>query len=185
ELLGRPGCAEGPGVPVTVQCAASMALTPETPVTFSRTLTVPQPVSVLPTVWVRSRPGPKLADLIAEPDTTRARGDSDLVDVLGSAYAATDGDPATAWTAPQRVVQHKTPPTLTVTLPRPTEVTALRLTPSRSSVPAHPTMVAVALGAGPRVPELRSAEEGPAGPAAPQTLPLKSRVADTVTISLL
>src|SRR4029077_6591651 len=34
ELLGRPGCAEGPGGPVTVQCAASMALTPETPVTF-------------------------------------------------------------------------------------------------------------------------------------------------------
>ena len=98
-----------------------MALAPETPATFSRTLRVPQPVSVLPTVWVRARPGPKLADLIAEPDTTRAQGDSDLVDVLGSAYAATDGDPATSWTAPQRVVQHKMPPTLTVTLPRPTE----------------------------------------------------------------
>ena len=88
----------------------------------------------------------KLADLIAEPDTTRARGDSDLVDVLGSAYAATDGDPTTAWTAPQRVVQHKTPPTLSLTLPQPTEVHGLRLVPSRSSVPAHPTMVAVDLG---------------------------------------
>ena len=79
-------------------------------------------MSVTPTVWVRARSGPKLADLVAEPDTTRAHGDSDPVDVLGSAYAATDGDPATAWTAPQRVVQHKTPPTLTLTLPRPTEV---------------------------------------------------------------
>jgi arabinofuranan 3-O-arabinosyltransferase len=175
EFLGRPGCAEGPGDPRTMQCAASMALVPETPVTFSRTLTVPQPVSVLPTVWVRARPGPKLADLIAEPDTTRARGDADLVDVLGSAYAATDGDPATAWTAPQRVVQHKTPPTLTLTLPRPTEVTGLRLVPSRSSVPAHPTMVAVDIGNGPQVREL----------AGPQTLPLKSRVTDTVTLSLL
>ena len=175
EFLGRPGCAEGPGDPRTMQCAASMALVPETPVTFSRTLTVPQPVSVLPTVWVRARPGPKLADLIAEPDTTRARGDSDLVDVLGSAYAATDGDPATAWTAPQRVVQHKTPPTLTLTLPRPTEVTGLRLVPSRSSVPAHPTVVAVDLGDGPQVRELTG----------PQTLPLKSRVTDTVTLSLL
>jgi arabinofuranan 3-O-arabinosyltransferase len=172
ELLGRPGCAEGPQ---SVHCAASMALVPETPVTFSRTLTVPQPVSVLPTVWVRARPGPKLADLIAEPDTTRARGDSDLVDVLGSAYAATDGDPATAWTAPQRVVQHKTPPTLTVTLPRPTEVTGLRLVPSQSSVPAHPTMVAIDLGDGPQVRELTGA----------QSLPLKSRVTDTVTVSLL
>src|SRR5271156_5414124 len=175
ELLGRPGCAEGPGDPATTQCAASMALTPETSVTFSRTLTVPQPVSTLPTVWVRARPGPKLADLIAEPDTTRARGDSDLVDVLGSAYAATDGDPTTAWTAPQRVVQHKTPPTLTLTLPRPTEVTGLRLVPSRSSVPTHPTMVAVDLGDGPQVREVNGS----------QSLPLKSRVTDTVTVSLL
>ena len=140
---------------------------------------MPQPVSVLPTVWVRARPGPKLADLIAEPDTTRAHGDSDLVDVLGSAYAATDGDPATSWTAPQRVVQHKTPPTLTVTLPRPTEVTGLRLVPSRSSVPAHPTMVAVDLGDGPQVRGMHTA----AGE--PQTLRLKSRVTDTVTVSLL
>ena len=70
--------------------------------------------------------------------------------MLGAAYAATDGDPATAWTAPQRVVQHKTPPTLTLTLPRPTEVSALRLTPTSSPVPAHPTMVAVDLGDGPQ-----------------------------------
>ncbi len=172
DLLGRPGCAPGP---TAVQCAASMALTPETPVTFSRTLTVPQPVSVTPMMWVRARPGPKLADLVAEPGATRARGDSDLVDVLGSAYAATDGDPATAWTAPQRVVQHKTPPTLTLALPRPTEVTGLRLTPSRSSVPAHPTMVAVDLGDGPQVRELTG----------PKTLALKPRITDTVTVSLL
>ena len=92
-------------------------------------------MSVIPTVWVRPRQGPKLADLIAEPNTTQAHGDSDSVDVLGSAYAATDGDPATAWTAPQRVVQHKTPPTLTLTLPQPTEVTGLRLVPSRSTCP--------------------------------------------------
>jgi arabinofuranan 3-O-arabinosyltransferase len=73
------------------------------------------------------------------------------------------------------VVQHKTPPTLTLTLPRPTEVTGLRLVPSRSSVPAHPTIVAVDLGNGPQVRELTG----------PQTLPLKSRVTDTVTLSLL
>src|ERR1700733_1185785 len=176
DLLGRPGCAMGPD---NMPCAASMALAPETPATFSRTLSVPQPVAVLPTVWVRARPGPKLADLIVQPDTTRAHGDSDLVDVLGSAYAATDGDPATSWTAPQRVVQHKTPPTLTVTLPRPTEVTGLRLIPSRSSVPAHPTMVGVDLGDGPQVRGLNTAG------AQPQTLPLKSRVTDTVTVSLL
>ena len=175
ELLGRPGCAAAPD---GMRCAASMALAPEEPVNFSRTLTVPTPMSVTPTLWVRPRQGPKLADLIAEPGTTRAEGDSDLVDVLGSAYAATDGDPGTAWTAPQRVVQHKTPPTLTLRLPRPEEVAGLRLAGSGSTLPAHPTTVAVDLGDGPQV---RSVQPG--GEA--QTLSLHPRVTDTVTISLL
>ena len=174
ELLGRPGCAAAPD---GVRCAPSMALAPAEPVNFSRTLTVPAPTSVSPALWVRPRQGPKLADLIAEPNTTRAQGDSDGIDILGSAYAAADGDPATAWTAPQRVVQHKTPPTLTLTLPRPTEVAGLRLVPSRSALPAHPTMVAVDLGDGPQVRQLRAGE--------PQTLSLHPRVTDTVTVSLL
>lgn len=176
ELLGRPGCAPAPD---TVRCAPSMSLTPEEPVNFSRTLTVPAPASVTPTVWVRPRQGPKLAALIAEPNTTVAHGDSDAVDVLGSAYAATDGDPATAWTAPQRVVQHKTPPTLTLTLPRPTEVTGLRLAPSRAALPVRPTMVAVNLGDGPQVASIKADSD------AAQTLALKPRVTDTVTVSLL
>ena len=163
ELLGRPGCAPAPD---GVRCAASMALAPEEPVNFSRTLTVPGPLSVTPTLWVRPRQGPKLADLIAEPNTTRAHGDSDLMDILGSAYAATDGDPATAWTAPQRVVQHKTPPTLTLALPRPTEVAGLRLIPSRSALPAHPTVVAVNLGDGPQVRELKASDRDSSGAAA-------------------
>ncbi len=174
DPLGRPGCAAGL---TNVQCAPSMALATETPATFSRTLSVPQPMSVLPTIWVRARSGPKLADLVAEPDTTRAHGDSDLVDVLGAASAATDGDPATAWTAPQRVVQHKTPPTLTLTLPQPTEVTGLRVTPSTSPVPAHPTMVAVDLGDGPQVRALKTS--------GPQDLRLMPRMTDTITVSLL
>ena len=118
-----------------MQCAPSMALAPESPASFSRTLSVPAPMPVVPTIWVRARSGPKLAELVAEPYTTQAHGDSDSVDVLGAAYAATDGDPATAWTAPQRVVQHKTPPTLTLTLPQPAEVTGLRLTPTSSPCP--------------------------------------------------
>ncbi|SPM33335.1 integral membrane protein, partial [Mycobacterium rhizamassiliense] len=173
EPLGRPGCAPAAD---TVRCASSMALTPEEPVNFSRTLTVTTPVSVTPTLWVRPRQGPKLADLIAEPNTTRAQGDSDTLDILGSAYAATDGDPATAWTAPQRVVQFKTPPTVTITLPRPTEVAGLRLTASRSALPAHPTMVAVNLGDGPQVRPMRDSET---------VLSLRPRLTDTVTLSLL
>ena len=135
-------------------------------------------MSVTPTLWVRPRQGPKLADLIAEPNTTRAHGDSDVVDILGSAYAATDGDPATAWTAPQRVVQHKSPPTLTLTLPRPTEVAGLRLAPSRSTLPAHPTVVAVNLGDGPQVRELKRGR-------ATNRCRCNPRVTDTVTVSLL
>ena len=97
---------------------------------------MPEQTQVTPTVWVRARQGPNLADLIAQPDTTRAEGDSDPIDVLGSAYAATDGDPGTAWTAPQRVVQPRTPPTLVLKLPTPQNVAALRVTPSSSALPA-------------------------------------------------
>jgi arabinofuranan 3-O-arabinosyltransferase len=139
-------------------------------------------MSVTPTVWVRPRQGPKLADLITEPNTTAAQGDSDTVDVLGSAYAATDGDPATAWTAPQRVVQHKSPPSLTLRLPHPTEVSGVRLVPSRSALPVRPTMVAVNLGDGPQAARLAPDADG-AGQA--QTVAVKPRVTDTVTISLL
>jgi arabinofuranan 3-O-arabinosyltransferase len=174
ELLGRPGCADGPDV---VRCAATMALTPEEPVNLSRTLSVPETIAVTPTVWVRARQGPNLADLIAQPGTARTGGDADLVDVLGSAYAASDGDPRTSWTAPQNIVQHRTGANLTMKLPRPTEVAALRLTPSRSELPAHPTLVAVDLGDGPEVRTLDA--DGP------QTIELKPRVTDTIKLSIL
>ena len=143
ELLGRAGCAKSPN---GTRCAANMAISPEEPVNLSRTLTVPSPTEVTPTVWVRARQGPNLADLTSAPGATRALGDADPVDVLGSAYAAADGDPGTAWTAPQGVVQHKTAPTLTLNLPGPSEVAGLRITPSSSVLPAHPTLVAIDLG---------------------------------------
>ncbi|MGB5113435.1 MAG: alpha-(1-_3)-arabinofuranosyltransferase [Mycobacterium sp.] len=174
ELLGRPGCAEAPD---GYRCAATMALAPEEAVNMSRTLTVPTTTTVTPTVWVRARQGPRLADLIRMPGTTRAVGDSDLIDVLGSAYAATDGDTRTAWTAPQSNVQFKKPPTLTVRLPKATEVAALTLTPSSSVLPAHPTMVAIDLGAGPQV--RRMDGNGP------QTIDLLPTVTDTVRLSIL
>ncbi|WP_081808987.1 alpha-(1-_3)-arabinofuranosyltransferase [Mycobacterium sp. URHB0044] len=175
ELLGRPGCADGP---TGVLCAAAMASSPEEPVNLSRTLTVPKTTDVTPTVWLRARQGPNLADLIAAPGATRSVGDADPIDVLGSAYAAADGDPRTAWTAPQNVVQHRTAPNLQLHLPAPTNVAALRLTPSTSALPAHPTMVAIDLGDGPQVRAL-----DPDGRT--QTVPLHPRVTDTVTLSIL
>jgi arabinofuranan 3-O-arabinosyltransferase len=175
DLLGRPGCADSPD---GVRCAASMASAPEEPVNLSRTLTVPAATAVTPTVWVRARQGPALADLLRQPGTTRATGESDLLDVNGSAFAATDGDPRTAWVAPQRVVQHKTPPTLTLTLPRRTTVSALTVTPAMAEPPAHPTMIAVDLGGGPQVRRL-------SGDGGAQTLQLSPHATDTVTVSLL
>ncbi|MFN6554525.1 alpha-(1-_3)-arabinofuranosyltransferase domain-containing protein [Mycolicibacterium septicum] len=175
ELLGRAGCADSPA---GVRCAAALALASEEPVNLSRTLAVPTPTDVEPTVWIRSRQGPKLADLVAQPGTTRASGDADPIDVLGSAYAATDGDPRTSWTAPQRVVQFKAPPTLTLKLPAPTEVGSLRIDPGASQPPAHPTLVAIDLGDGPQTTRL-------SGNGEPQTAKLKPRVTDTITVSLL
>ena len=173
ELLGRDACADAPD---GVHCAASMAVAPEEPVALSRTLSVPTPMEVSPTVWVRARQGPQLTDLIAQPGTARAHGNADLIDVQGSAYAAADGDVRTAWTAPQGVAQHQAAPTLTVTLPRPAEVAAVRITPSGSPLPTHPTLVAVDLGDGPQV---RSLSDGQ------NTLRLHPRVTDTIRVSLL
>ncbi|MEJ6536091.1 MAG: alpha-(1-_3)-arabinofuranosyltransferase family protein, partial [Mycobacterium sp.] len=177
ELLGRDGCADSPD---GVHCAASMSVAPEEPVTLSRTLNVPTAIDVTPTVWVRARQGPKLADLIAQPGRTRARGDADLIDVQGSAFAATDGDPRTSWTAQQHVVQRGAAPTLTVTLPGPTEVTGVRLMPSGSALPTHPSLVAVDLGDGPQVRRISSAPD-----AAVLTVSLHQRVTDTLRFSLL
>jgi arabinofuranan 3-O-arabinosyltransferase len=174
DTLGRPGCIESTD---GVHCASPLSLAPEELVNMSRTLTVPEPISVTPTVWVRPRQGPALADLVRQPGTAHADGDSDSFDVLGTAFAATDGDPRTAWTAPQGVVQHRVAPTLTLTLPEPTEVAALAITPSSTALPTHPTMVAVDLGDGPQV---RATEaEGK------QTLSLRPRVTKTIRLSLL
>ncbi len=55
---------------------------------------------------------------------------------------------------------------------------ALRLTPSSSALPAHPTLVAVDLGDGPQVRRLDRR-------GGPQTLELEPRVTDIVKVSLL
>ncbi|WP_349271122.1 DUF3367 domain-containing protein [Mycolicibacterium parafortuitum] len=177
ELLGRAGCADSP---TGTRCAAAMALASEEPVNLSRTLTVPTPTSVTPTVWVRARQGPALADLVAQPGATRAVGDADPIDVLGSAYAAADGDPGTSWTAPQRTVQPPTAPALTLRLPGPRTVSAIEVTPSASPLPARPTLIAVDLGDGPQVRRLDASSDG-----ATETLRLHPRRTDTVTVWLM
>ena len=176
ELLGRDGCADAPD---GVHCAPSMAVTAEEPVTLSRTLTVPTAMEVNPKVWVRPRQGPRLADLVAQPGAARGLGSADLIDVVGSAYAAADGDPRTAWTAQQGLAQNQAAPTLTVRLPRTADIASVQLTPSSSPLPTHPTLVAIDLGDGPQVRRLDPEATGP------QTLTLHPRVTDTVRVSLL
>ena len=73
------------------------------------------------------------------------------------------------------MVQPRTPPTLVVKLPDPRTVAGLRITPSSSALPAHPTMIAVDLGDGPQVRRIDGT----------QTLDLKPRRTDTVTLSLM
>jgi arabinofuranan 3-O-arabinosyltransferase len=88
-------------------------------------------------------------------------------------------------------VHDRTPPSLTLKLPRATEVTALRLTPSASAVPAHPKLVAVDLGDGPQVRPIAGDTDSdePLGRRADstesRTLTLKPRVTDTIRISIL
>ncbi|MGH3724890.1 MAG: alpha-(1-_3)-arabinofuranosyltransferase domain-containing protein [Mycobacterium sp.] len=173
-LEGRSGCAPSPQ---RLRCAATLSLAPEEPGTFIRTLTVPQPVSLTPKVWIRARPGPQLRELIQPPGTTVASGDSDVIDPQGSSYAATDGDPGTVWTAPQNSVQRQHLPSLVITLPKPIAVGGIRLQPSKTEVPAHPTQVAINLGDGPQV---RSIDPK----AHDTTLTLHPRVTDTITVSV-
>jgi arabinofuranan 3-O-arabinosyltransferase len=63
-------------------------------------------------------------------------------------------------------------------LPNRSEVAGLRITPSSSVLPAHPTLVAIDLGDGPEV--RRLASDG-----GTQTVSLRPRMTDTVKLSLL
>lgn len=153
EFPGRSACFESPD---RVRCGKGLALAPEELGPFGRTLSVPEPVSVEPRLTVRPRQGPALEALLTDPARPVARGASDVGDLRGSAFAATDGDPRTSWTAPEETVRDTLgpKPNLTIELPEPALVTGLELTPSQGGLPAAPTSVAVNLGNGPQLREL-------------------------------
>ncbi|GGF93566.1 hypothetical protein GCM10007304_04320 [Rhodococcoides trifolii] len=155
ELPGRSGCIDTPD---RVRCANGIALEPEELGTFERTLNVPTGTAVTPELWVRPRQSPSLQSLVTEPDRPVVQGDSAVGDLQGSAYALTDGDPRTAWTASADSIDTRagTQPTVTITLPAPTLVTGLDITQSLGDLPAHPTRIAVNLGTGPQVREVGS-----------------------------
>ncbi|MFC9893474.1 alpha-(1-_3)-arabinofuranosyltransferase [Nocardia sp. NPDC127579] len=175
EFPGRSACFDSPD---RVRCSKSLALAAEEPGNFSRTLHVPQPMTVTPDLTVRTRQGPALEALLTDHDRPVARGQADVGNLRGSSFAATDGDVRTSWTAPEDSIRDHTgpKPTLTIELPEPALVTGLDLTPSLGGLPAAPTAVAVNLGAGPQVREL--------DPDAPTRIELHPQVTDRIEITL-
>nr|WP_228829403.1 alpha-(1->3)-arabinofuranosyltransferase [Nocardia beijingensis] len=178
EFPGRSACFDAPD---RVRCSKGLALAPEEPGTYQRTLTVPEPMSVVPELTVRTRPGPALEALLTDHARPVARGKADVGDLRGAAFAATDGDPRTSWTAPEDSVREPTGgrPTLTLELPEPTLVTGLELTPSLGGLPAAPTSVTVNLGDGPQVRELDDD-----GPGTPTRISLYPTVTDRIELSM-
>ncbi|WP_406282413.1 alpha-(1-_3)-arabinofuranosyltransferase [Nocardia sp. NBC_00881] len=178
EFPGRSACFDSPD---RVRCSKGLALAPEEPGTFERTLSVPEPMSVTPELTVRTRQGPALEALLTDHGRPVARGKADVGDLRGAAFAATDGDPRTSWTAPEGSVRELTAgrPTLTIELPDPALVTGLELTPSLGGLPAAPTSVTVNLGDGPQVRELDESSPG-----APTRISLHPTMTDRVELSL-
>ncbi|MFH5228709.1 alpha-(1-_3)-arabinofuranosyltransferase [Antrihabitans spumae] len=175
ELPGRTGCADAPD---RVRCSKGLALAPEEPTTFERTLNVPAPTTVVPELTVRSRQGPALETLLSAPGRPVARGQADIGDIRGSAFAATDGDPRTSWTAPEDTVRKLggAKPTLTIELPSPQLVTGLDIAASLGDLPTRPTVVSVNLGDGPQVRDLRGNES---------TIDLHPRITDRIELSIV
>ncbi|RMI33951.1 alpha-(1-_3)-arabinofuranosyltransferase domain-containing protein [Nocardia stercoris] len=179
EFPGRSGCFDTPD---RIRCSKGLALAAEEPGQFERTLTVPDPASVTTALTVRTRPGPGLAALLTDPARPVARGQADVGDLRGSAFAATDGDPATSWTAPEDTVRNRTgpAPTLTLELPAKTEVDGIAMTLPAGDLPARPTWVTVNLGDGPQTRPIDRAE--PAG--ATVRIPLHPYETDRIELSL-
>ncbi|WP_425303646.1 alpha-(1-_3)-arabinofuranosyltransferase [Nocardia wallacei] len=179
EFPGRSSCFDAPD---RVRCSKGLGLAAEEPGVFERTVDVPAPMDVTPRLTVRTRPGPALESLLTNPDRPIARGKADVGDLRGSAFAATDGDPRTSWTAPEDTVRDPAgpKPTLTIELPRPALVTGLEVTPPRGELPARPTSVAVNLGDGPQIRELDDESE----PGTPTRIALHPRVTDRIELSI-
>ncbi|MBC7302518.1 MAG: DUF3367 domain-containing protein [Nocardia sp.] len=178
EFPGRASCFDGPD---RVHCSKGLGLPAEEPGIFGRTLAVPEPLTVGTDLTVRTRPGPALEALLTDPTRPVARGKADVADLRGAAFAATDGDPKTTWTAPESTVRGLAggKPTLVLELPEPALVTGLDITTALGGLPATATSVAVNLGNGPQIRELPEREHGE-----PARISLYPTETDRVEISI-
>ncbi|GAA3704306.1 alpha-(1-_3)-arabinofuranosyltransferase family protein [Gordonia hankookensis] len=158
ELGGRSACVTDGD---SQRCAPGLGLSPETPGIFTRSLSVPDPTEVDPSVVLRPKSGDALRGLISAPGQITADGPTGVDDPRGNAGAAVDGDVGTTWTAPETSSDSSTDrasgdkkrgdkPELVIRLPHAQRVDRLRIVaPER--YPAAPRRVSVDLGTGPQV----------------------------------
>jgi arabinofuranan 3-O-arabinosyltransferase len=144
----RTACAAGPDI---TRCSNGLALAPEEPGEFERTLSVPTSTSVRPRVWLRSTAGSALDTLLRDPNTVSATGLASVTDPRGSAQATVDGDTGTTWTAADATAPGSADASVRLTLPSARQVTGMTVTVPRGRYPARPTVIGVDLGTGRQV----------------------------------
>ncbi len=133
DLDPRAGCTEvGDAVP----CTAAAIRHSEEAAGMARRFVVAEGASYAADLRVRPRPGPGLAELLAESRLLGVSSSSAGVpDVRGSALAAVDGDPGTAWVADA----DDPAPALSLAWLEPQRLTGVSLQVPDSSPVARPT----------------------------------------------
>lgn len=135
DLDPRRGCTEVGGA---VPCTAGAVRDSEEAAGMARRFVVADGASYAVDLRVRPRPGPGLAELLSESRLLGVGSSSAGVpDVRGSALAAVDGDPGTAWVADV----DDPAPALSLSWLEPQRLTGLSLQVPDSSPVARPTSV--------------------------------------------
>ncbi len=137
------GCVvDGTGDP---RCAGDLAAVAEEPATLDRAFTVAEPGRYDLAVTAVPRPGPALDALLAEAGGAGiavTASSAAVPDPRGSALAAVDGDPATAWLA----APEDRDPTLVLTWEEPRVVDRLQVTVAPGLAATVPTAVTLTGG---------------------------------------
>lgn len=137
----RSACLSAPGG--APACDPTWAASGEEDGALDRTVTLSASAVYRWTAGVRLVPGPQLDALLDRGNPLRAIASStDSTDPRERPGAAVDGDPTTGWVAEAG----DRSPTLTVTLPRPTVLSGVRLVPISAAPTTVPTSVLVHAG---------------------------------------
>ncbi|CAA9322575.1 MAG: hypothetical protein AVDCRST_MAG48-2724, partial [uncultured Friedmanniella sp.] len=155
-LGGRSGCVTG--TDDASLCASGLVRGAEEPTWLDRGFTTPAWFDYELFGTAVARPGRTLDALLAEVRGTPqvVASSESVTDARGSASAAVDGDPGTAWIAGGDDRR----PTLELTFPEPRTVDSLRVVTGDGLAAATPTAVSVEAGGLPRT--VRLAEDGSA-----------------------